>query len=93
VRGFIGAVFKTIHSRNEEGGSDFGERYQRRRERGDCGERDDRWGPHGGERGGGVTGLGWFGGELGWLAPGVWPKWLLASFFYFFLSVFFFFCF
>jgi hypothetical protein len=50
VLGFIGEVFKTIHSQNEEGGSDSGERYQGRRERGDCGERDDRWDQAVGER-------------------------------------------
>jgi hypothetical protein len=71
------------------------ERYWKRRERGDCGgvmtggarmavrEREGK----------GLAGLGWFGGGLGRLAPGCGPSGLLASFFNFFLSVFFFFCF
>jgi hypothetical protein len=53
---------------------------------------DDRWVPLGGERGGKD---GWVGLVLvswaGWL-PGRGPNGLLASFFYFFPSVFFFFC-
>jgi hypothetical protein len=36
-------------------------------------------------REGGITGLGWFGGKLGRLAPGVGPVGLPASSFYFFL--------
>jgi hypothetical protein len=60
--------------------------------RGDCGERDDRWGPHGGERGGGA-GLGWFGVSwAGWL-PGAAQVAAGSLPLYFFLSVFFFFCF
>jgi hypothetical protein len=39
------------------------------------------------------AGLGWFGGELGRLAPGCGPSGLLALPFIFFLSVFLFFCF
>jgi hypothetical protein len=51
-----------------------------------AGERDDRWGPAVGERGKGVAGLGWFGGELGRLAPGCGPSGLLALFFLFSFS-------
>jgi hypothetical protein len=43
-----------------------------------AGERDDRWGLAVGEREGGKVGLGWFGGELGRLAPGCGPSGLLA---------------
>jgi hypothetical protein len=49
-----------------------------------CEERDDRWGPHVGERGEGLAGSGWFWVSwAGWL-PGCGPSGLLASFFYFF---------
>jgi hypothetical protein len=39
-------------------------------------------------REGGVTGLGWFGGELGRLAPGCGPGGCWVSPFYFFSSAF-----
>jgi hypothetical protein len=58
VRGFIGEVFKTIHSWNEEGGvipasvTRNGEREEI------AGKGDDTWGLRGGEREGGGAGLG-----------------------------------
>jgi hypothetical protein len=62
-----------------------------------AGERDDRWGLAVGEREGGKVGLGWFGGELGRLAPGCGPSGLLALlcifFFLFSFSFVFDFCF
>jgi hypothetical protein len=70
----------------------FGERYQKQRERGDFG-RVMTGGTRMAVREEGLTGLGWFGGDLGRLAPGCGPSGLLALSFYFFPSVFFFFCF
>jgi hypothetical protein len=49
-----------------------------------AGERDDRWGPHGSERGEKVSWVGLVLGELGRLVSRVRPKWAAGVFLLFF---------
>jgi hypothetical protein len=49
-----------------------------------AGERDDRWGPHGGERGEKESWTGLVRGRAGPAGSRMWPKWAAGSSLYFF---------
>jgi hypothetical protein len=72
VRGFIAEVLKTIYSRMKRGGIS-GERYSKRRERGDCGGVMTD-GTRLAVRERGVNWVGLVRGELGRLVPGYGPS-------------------